>query len=263
MPNEKHPFLNFQVDHMTMHVVPEMYNAVYVLFRTLFGVSKKDVIYEKRKEWEVGQGDESMTFAVKIGQGLIDNNHSLHNTIIALVQPSEPKSMPSHSRELLKRHNADVHWQHIALRTTDLLAFHKYVLERGVNFITPIMKDEDEDVIQVFSGEWYMPGSNPSGVFFEFTQRNPTPELLKKLEEHNRESWFRDKTFLGLYSEKEKESQTKNVTPFIDHELFLEIQNQVKDKKLWEITEEAISKAELMMMDYSRFRVSSKPSQKV
>ena len=252
---KRHSFLNFQVDHMTMHVVPEMYNVVYLIFRIIFGVEKDDVIYEKRKEWVKGAGEESMTFAVKIGQGVI-GDAALANTIIALVQPSEPTSLPSHSRELLKMHSADVHWQHIALRTSDLLAFHKFALERGVNFITPIMKDEDEDVIQVFSGEWFLPlplsDSKPSGVFFEFTQRNPTPELLRKLEEHNRESWFRDKTFLGLYSEKEKESQTGKVKPFIDSKLFLQIQDLVKNKKLWEINEDDVNKAEKLMMEYSK-----------
>ena len=251
MSNKKYPFLNFTVDHMTMHVVPDMYNATYIIFRTLFGVSKEDVIYEKRKEWASDQGEESMTFAVKIGQGII-GDLSLQNTIVALVKPSEPKNMPSHSRKLLQEHKADVHWQHIALRTSDLLAFHRYALERGVNFITPIMKDQDEDVIQVFSGEWFLPHSNPSGVFFEFTQRNPTPELLKKLEEHNRESWFRDKTFLGLYSEKERESQKNEVTPFIDHALFLAIQDPVKNKKLWEITEDDVNKTEKIMLEYTK-----------
>lgn len=251
MSNVEHPFLNFQVDHMTMHVVPDMYNATYIIFRTIFGVAKEDVIYEKRKEWTSGHGEESMTFAVKIGQGVIGDK-SLQNTIIALVVPSEPLNIPSHSRKLLNDHNTDAIWQHIALRTSDLLAFHRYALERGVNFITPIMKDQDEDVIQVFSGEWFLPDSKPSGVFFEFTQRNPTPELLKKIEEHNRESWFRDKTFLGLYSEKERESQSNKVRPFIDHELFLQICNLVKNKKLWEITEDDVTSATKVMKEYAK-----------
>jgi len=242
---------------MTMHVVPEFYNTAYVLFRILFGVSKEDVIYEKRKEWKSGIGEQSMTYAVKIGQGTI-GDPSLTNTIIAVVEPSEPNNAPSHSRKLLEEHNTDVHWQHIALRTSDLLAYHKYALDRGVNFITPIMKDEDEDVIQVFSGEWFLPGSNPSGVFFEFTQRNPTPELLKKLEEHNRECWFRDKTFLGLYQEKERESQRKNVTPFIDHELLKELQSLLLHKKLWEITEDEINQSEKIMLMYAKEKVNVK-----
>lgn len=262
MPHKQYPFLNFQVDHMTIHIDPAMYNTAYVIFRIIFGVSKDDVIYEKRKEWIKGQGEESMTYAVRIGKGII-GDESLTNTIIAVVQPSEPASIPSHSRELLKKHLTTAHWQHIALRTSDLLAFHKYALEHGVNFITPIMRDEDEDVIQVFSGEWFLPGTNPSGVFFEFVQRNPTEALLKKLEEHNRESWFRDKTFIGLYDEKERESQTRKVAPFIDHELFTKIQKNLEKKKLWEISEEDIKSTEKIMIDYSRLRVSSKPSQKV
>lgn len=251
----KKPFLNFHVDHMTMHVDPMMYNTVHLLFRTIFGVEKNDIIYEKRKEWKAGLGEQSMTFAAKIGKES-NENKMLRNTIIALVVPSEPPDMTSHSRELLKQHNTTAHWQHIALRTSDLLAFHKYALERGVNFITPILKDEEEDVIQVFSGEWFLPGANPSGVFFEFVQRNPTPELLKKIEEHNRQSWFRDKTFLGLYEEKERENITSDVKPFIDHKLFLKIQSIVKDKKLWEITEDDVIKAEKTMLEYASKKIS-------
>ncbi len=42
------------------------------------------------------------------------------------------------------------------------MAFHRqFALERGVNFITPILKDADEDLIQVFSGEWMVPGGPP------------------------------------------------------------------------------------------------------
>ena len=247
MPSKKHPFLNFQIDHMTIHLDPGMYNTSYAIFRILFGVSNDDVIYEKRREWVKGTGEESMTFAVRVGQGVIGDS-SFQNTIFAVVQPSEPSSIPSHSRELLKRHNTTAHWQHVALRTSDLFAFHKFALERGVNFITPILKDEDEDVIQVFSGEWFLPGSAPSGVFFEFVQRNPTVEHLRKLEEHNRESWFRDRTFIGLYQEKETESQNKKVNPFIDPELFLKIQSKLKEKKLWEIKDDDIESVEKMMI---------------
>ena len=251
----KKPFLNFQVDHMTMHVDPKMYNACYAIFRIIFGVGTEDVIYEKRKEWAAGTGEESMTFAVRIGQGVI-GSPALNNTIIAVVQPSEPANMTSHSRELLKRHSTSVHLQHIALRTCDLLAFHKYALEHGVNFITPILKDQDEDVIQVFSGEWFLPNEKPSALFFEFVQRNPTAELLKKIEEHNRQSWFRDKTFLGLYSEKERENVSGTVAPFIDHELFTKIQNMLKNKKLWEITEDDVLKAKKTMLEHASGKTS-------
>ncbi len=253
MPSRKHSFLNFHVDHMTIHVDPEMYNTAYVIFKTIFGVSPEDLIYEKRKEWVDGLGEESMTFAVRVGKGNV-SDEMLQNTIFAIVQPSEPKYQHSHSRDLLTKHSATVHFQHVALMTSDLLAFHTYARERGVNFITPILQDEHEDVIQVFSGEWYLPGTDPSGFFFEFVQRNPNKELLKKLEEHNRESWFRDRTFLGLYQEKENENQKGSVTPFLDHELFTKIQSIVNKRKLWEITEEDINKCEQMMIDYSKKR---------
>ena len=250
MPSKKYPFLNFQLDHMTMHVDPKMYNACYAIFRVLFGVEKEDVIYEKRKEWVKNTGEKSMTFAVRVGHGTI-GDPKFQNTIFAIVQPSEPESIPSHSRDLLKKHLSTVHWQHVALRTNDLLAFHKFALERGVNFITPIMKDEDEDVIQVFTGEWYLPDTQSSGVFFEFVQRNPTPDLLKKLEEHNRQSWFKDKTFLGLYQEKEMENQSGNVRSFLDQALFKKIQSMLDQKHLWEISESDIQNAEKIMIEYA------------
>lgn len=244
------PFLNFQVDHMTLLVQPAMYNVSYVIFRTIFGASRGDIVYEKRKEWIKGQ-EVSMTYAVRIGRSNV-GGASFQNTIFALVQPSEPQTQSSHVREMLRGHNASAHWQHVALRTSDLLAFHEYALEHGVNFITSIFKDEAEDLIQVFSGECYLPNAKPSGLFFEFIQRNPSPALLKRLEERNRESWFRDRTFLGLYSEKEREYQSGKVTPFIDHELFIRLQSMLASKKLWEITEEDIRSAERTMVEYAR-----------
>jgi len=252
MSGKKSDFLNFQVDHMTLLVQEKMYNVAYVLFRVIFGVPMADLLYEKRREWTPGQGERSMTFAVRIGQGQKDERAEFNNTVIAVVQPSEPKSQPSHVREMLDSHKAAAHWQHIALRTPDLLAFHSHALARGVRFITPILKDDGEDLIQVFSGEWYFPGSTPSGMFFEFLQRNPTADLLKKLEERNREVWFRDKTFLGLYGEKEKEYQSGNVTPFIDPELFQQLYAKLGEKKLWDISDSDLKWAEDTMIAYAR-----------
>lgn len=250
MPSKKYPFLNFQVDHMAMHAKPDMYSTAYLFFRIIFGVSKEDVIYQKNVEWEKGKGEESMTYAVRIGKGWV-GGEKLQNTIIAMIQPSEPINRPSHVRNNLESHNASALWMHIAIRTPDLLSFHEYALERGVNFITPILKDDDDDLIQVFSGEWYVPGDPPSGTFFEFVQREVNEALLKKVEERNRESWFRDKTFLGLYQEKEREYQSGNIKPFIDPELFTQIHSLIKNKKFWEITEEDIEKAEKIMLEYA------------
>jgi len=244
-------FLNFQVDHMTLLVAPELYPAAYVLFRTVFGVPKADILYEKRKAWTKGGEQVSMTFAVRIGQGTV-GGPALQNTIIAVVQPSEPSIQPSHVREMLNKHHASAHWQHIALRTPDLLAFHQHASELGVNFITPILKDADDDLIQVFSGEWYLPGAQPTGMFFEYVQREPTESLIKKLEEHNRESFFRDKTFLGLYGEKEKEYQSGKVTPFIDHALFGELMDLLKGKHVWQVNEDDIERCEAAMRAYGK-----------
>lgn len=244
-------FLNFKVDHMTLLLQPELYNVAYVIFRTVFGCDPEHVVYEKRKEWEPGQGEQSLTYALQVGQG-VDLGADLMTTMIAVVQPSEPKSMSSHVREMLDGHRAAAHWQHIALRTPDLLAFHAHATERGVNFITPVLRDESDDVIQVFSGEWFFPGSPASGMFFEFLQRNPSEELIQKITARNRESWFNDKTFLGLYGEKEREYQSGTVTPFLDEALFHQISGVVASKKVWDIGEDDIRRCEEMMLEYAR-----------
>lgn len=243
-------FLNFKVDHMTLLVQPDLYNVSYLIFRTIFGCEPEHVVYEKRKEWVAGEGDQSLTFAMQVGEG-VDLAPELQTTMIAVVQPSEPANQPSHVREMLDGHRAAAHWQHIALRTPDLLAFHAHATARGVNFITPILRDESEDVIQVFSGEWYFPGSPASGMFFEFLQRNPSEELLQKMADRNRESWFNDKTFLGLYGEKEQEYQSGRVTPFLDEELFDQLRAIVAKKKMWEISEADIERAEQTMLEYA------------
>lgn len=234
---------------MTLLVQPELYNVAYVLFRTVFGCEPEHVVYEKRKEWVAGQGDQSLTYAMQLGQG-VDLAPDLMTTMVAVVQPSEPSAQPSHVREMLNGHRAAAHWQHIALRTPDLLSFHDHATARGVNFITPVLRDESDDVIQVFSGEWFFPGSVPSGMFFEFLQRNPSEELLQKMADRNRESWFNDKTFLGLYGEKEQEYQSGNVTPFLDEELFHQIAALLGTKKMWEITEDDVQRAEQLMLAY-------------
>jgi hypothetical protein len=195
---------------------------------------------------------------MQVGQGGhgSENNPELDNTMIAVVQPSEPHQMQSHVREMLDQHKAAAHWQHIALRTPDLLAFHKHAEELGVNFITPVLRDESDDVIQVFTGEWFYPGSIASGMFFEFLQRNPTPELLQKLADRNRESWFNDKTFLGLYGEKEMEYRGGKVKPFIDPELFDKIYARLKDKKVWEISEDDVKWSESAMRAHAQKRTA-------
>jgi hypothetical protein len=80
--------------------------------------------------------------------------------------------------------------------------------------------------------------------------------LLQKLADHNRESWFNDKTFLGLYGEKEAEYQSGKVTPFLDEALFEKLHALVKNKKVWEISESIIQTAEDTMKDYGRKRMS-------
>jgi hypothetical protein len=250
MALQKHKFQNFQIDHCTLLLQPQLYNVSYCLFKIIFGVGPDDILYEKRKEWVPGQGEQSMTYAVCVGQGS-SKDADLNKTIFAVVQPTEPKTQSSHVREMLDTHKQAAHWQHIALRTEDLLSFHKFAVDRGVQFITPILKDDHDNLIQVFSGEWYFPGIQSSGMFFEFLQRKPSDASLAALEAENRESWFRDKTFLGLYGEKEREYQTGKVTPFIDFELFNLISREIEGKKLWEIDDVTLVKIEKIMLDFT------------
>ena len=55
-----------------------------------------------------------------------------------------------------------------------------------------------------------------------------------------------------ISDEKEREYQSEEVTPFIDFELFDQLKSQVAKKKLWEITEEDIKRAENTMLEYAK-----------
>lgn len=247
----RHEFQNFKVDHMTLLVQPPMYAVAHVLMRVIFGVGEDDILYNRTKTWTAAEGERSMTFAAMVGNKPKENAE-VDKTIIAVVQPTEPKNIPSHVRSMLDDHKAAAHWQHIALRTPDLMAFHQHAIERGVNFITPILKDPEEDLIQVFSGEWFFPGIGPSAMFFEFVQRNPSDAAIKRLEERNRESWFQDKTFLGLYEEKEREYQKGNATPFIDFELFEELKSAIAGREVFQLKDSDIAAMESIMINYTK-----------
>jgi hypothetical protein len=253
----KQPFHNFVVDHMTFLTEPALYKTTYALLRVIFGVSREDLIYEKRSNWPGQEKPLSMTFAARVG---VEKSPKVPaQTIFAVVQPTEPSGRSSHVRTMLQNRGGGCHWQHIALRTPDLLGFHAFCLERGVNFITPVLKDADEDLIQVFSGEWMLPGGRPTATFFEFVQRDPSPELLKQLETaSNREAWFRDKTFLGLYGEKEKEYQSGKATPFIDDELARRVAERIGAREVFEIDEALLDQVEADMRDYAASRRSAR-----
>lgn len=250
---KKQPFHNFVVDHMTFLVEPGLYKTTYALFRIVFGVSKEDLIYEKRSNWPGQKKQTSMTFASRLG---VEKDARVPSqTIVAVVQPTEPAAQSSHVRTMLKNRGGGCAWQHIALRTPDLLGFHKFCEERGVNFITPILKDADEDLIQVFSGEWMLPGGRPTATFFEFVQRDPSPALLKQLETAaNREAWFRDKTFLGLYGRKENEYKKGKVVPFIDDALAKKMTAKLGAREVWEIDDSLLGEVEALMLDHARKR---------
>jgi hypothetical protein len=246
----RYEFQNFKVDHMTLLVQPEMYAVSHVLMRVIFGVGESDILYNRTKTWVASEGERSMTYAAMIGNKPKENIE-VDKTIIAVVQPTEPMNIPSHVRSMLNDHKAAAHWQHIALRTSDLMAFHKHAEDRGVNFITPILKDAEDDLIQVFSGEWFYPGTGPSAMFFEFVQRNPSDAAIKRLEDRNRESWFQDKTFLGLYDEKEAEYQRAKVKPFIDFELFETLKKEIAGREVFELSDRDFDRMESMMIEYA------------
>lgn len=251
----KPAFLNFAVDHMTLLLHPKLYSVAYPVFRIVFGVTLDDILYEKRRAAGKTQKEKSMTFATRIGEWKSKHNDPL-STIIAVVQPSEPINEPSHVRDMLDGHESVAHWQHIALRTPDLIAFHKHATEHGVQFVTPILKDETENLIQVFSGEWYLPGGKSSGLFFEFLQRDPSDEAIAEIQKHNKQSWFRDETFLGLYAEKEREYRSGKVIPFIADELFDKILNHLGEKQMWEVTDGDIGKIKKIMQDFAKSKGS-------
>lgn len=247
--NKKPHFMNFAVDHMTMLFHPKLYTLSYVVFRIIFGTNPEDVLYEKKRAGKNGQKDVSMTYATRVGEWTPKEKDPLA-TIFALVQPSEPANEPSHVRQMLDGHENVAHLQHVALRTPDLIAFHKHCVERGVQFVTPILKDDHENLIQAFSGEWYLPGvSKPSGFFFEFLQRDPSDDELAQIQKANKQSWFRDETFLGLYAEKEREYQSGNVMSFLSPDLMNAIFDHIGNKQVYEITEDDLATIEKMMLD--------------
>lgn len=253
----KKPFMNFTVDHMTLLLHPKLYNVAYVTFRLIFGTTPDDLLYEKRRAQKNGNKDVSMTFANRVGEWKSKENDALA-TVIAVVQPSEPAEDPSHVRDMLDGHQQVAHWQHIALRTPDLISFYQHALDRGVQFVTPILKDEHENLIQVFSGEWYFPGGKPSGMFFEFVQRDPSSDEIAQIQKANKQTWFRDETFLGLYGEKEREYRSGKVRPFLDEKLFDAIYAKVGHKQVWEISEDELAEIDQMMLSMTAKKNQSK-----
>ena len=245
--SKKPDFMNFTVDHMTLLLHPKLYTVAYCVFRIIFGTTPDDLLYEKRRKMKDGS-EVSMTFATRVGEWQSKTAEPL-NTIFAVVQPSEAADQPSHVRQMLDGHEQVAHWQHIALRTPDLISFYEHALKRGVQFVTPILKDDHENLIQVFSGEWFYPGSKPSGLFFEFLQRDPSDHELAKLQQANKQTWFRDETFLGLYGEKEAEYQSGTVRPFLSEALFNAITQKIEGKQVWEITDADLTQIESLMIE--------------
>lgn len=251
MTSNKPAFMNFTVDHMTLLLHPKLYAVAYPVFRIIFGVTPDDILYDKRRPAKGNNPEKSMTFATRIGEWESKEKDNL-NTIIAVVQPSEPEGEQSHVRDMLDGHEQAAHWQHIALRTPDLISFYKHALEHGVQFVTPILKDEHDNLIQVFSGEWFLPGGKASGLFFEFLQRDPSSEEIAEIQKANKQTWFRDETFLGLYGEKEREYRSGKVIPFLPDDLFNAIYNYVSDKQMWQVTEADLAHIKTMMKEFAK-----------
>ena len=106
------------------------------------------------------------------------------------------------------------------------------------------ISDSPEVARKKSSERWISP-AKPSATFFEFVQRDPSPELLKQLETaSNREAWFKDKTFLGLYNEKENEYKKGKATPFIPDALAKKIAARLKGLEVWEIEDALLDKVE-------------------
>lgn len=180
----------------------------------------------------------------------------LRNLLFAFVQPSEPDDMTSHVRTMLKKLSTSFHVQHHAIKTSNLKKFYDHAQGLGVNFVTPILYDDKDDLIQVFTGELYHPKSKESSAyFFEVVERKPNPEMRREATE-NREKFFRDKTFLSLYGAKEEEYRKNSynlapIEPFIDFELYEQLYHYVGKMKHWEITEHHVIRAEEMMREYA------------
>lgn len=283
--NLKPHFANFEWDHATMLVDTTIYNVFYLLLRIILCVpaDRSGIVYDVLGE-QRGDHVESMTYAVKLGgawtitdeeqfralekvlgkdtetpEGFLENFYRyftqkreadlLRGTLLASVQASEPPDMASHVRQMLAAHSACAHVQHLALKTPDLRAFYDHATARGVQFVTPILYDDKNDLAQVFGGEFSHPWSEATSAFFlEFVERRPNPELRKE-GENNREVFFRDKTFLSLYGYKQTEYESGNIVPFISPELFRELYTLVGHKKFWEITEDDVVVAEKIMLE--------------
>lgn len=283
--NKKPYFANFEHDHTTVDVDPILYNVFYLyVLRILLCVpaDRSGIVYDVPMKWRDNH-TESMTYAANLGGTWTDADEEqfkrleqvfeadmetpqgfwvqfyeyfkqkreadmLRNMMLALVQPSEPSDMFSHIRQILDRHSTSAHVEHIALKTPDLRAFYAHALARSAQFVTPILYDEKNDLVQVFGGEFFHPWSKtPSGLFLEFVERRPNPELRKE-GITNREVFFRDKTFLALYGYKQTEYESKAVVPFIPPEMFRELHVLVGSKKWWDIAEDDVVIAEKLMM---------------
>ena len=96
-----------------------------------------------------------------------------------------------------------------------------------------------------------MPGGKPSGLFFEFVQRDVSDKLLERVARLGRQAFFRDRTFLGLYGEKEREYRSGKVTPLLDDALMRRVQDLLEPAALWDISEDLLGEVEAAMLAHA------------
>lgn len=242
-------FRNIVFDHAAYNLEREMYAVYHVVLATLFGYER--IVYSLPHALSGVLPDgtlDSQTFALKTGSDNPLEPREVKNSICAFVQPLDDTG---HLAQTLRRHTLSAMVNHIAFRTSNLPKLHGYLLDHGVNFVTPIMVGHDSsgELLQVFAGELNHPSGLSSGLFTEFLQRGSGKDGL-----------FQDDTFHGLYAEKDKESERGESIPFIDHDLFVKILKVLRavGKRGGSLSSRYFDVFEMMMRNYAFTKISKK-----
>jgi hypothetical protein len=101
-------------------------------------------------------------------------------------------------------------YQHIALRIEgDSIERYRELTEKiGVNYITPILYDDNSNLLQMFTGSLFRSSNPAAGPFIEINQRL---DMSDKDRQH-----FNHQTVQGLYSNIEELQQNDDQTWIID-----------------------------------------------
>jgi hypothetical protein len=212
------PFQNLVVDHITTLCHPSFYPIMYIIDRVIFGVPKEGIIYHIPDPDTAKPDSRSLTYAASLGK--LTRLSVFDQTLSARVQPGDPDVPSAHVWRMLegKYSSRGVHTQHIAYRSKDVCTLVEHARSYGMNFVTPLCHEEDQNFIQIFTGEFYGPETEP-GTFLEFVQREVDAEVLRRVEECNRETFFRDRAFMQIFQAKEDEEKTGIISPILDFEL--------------------------------------------